>query len=117
MPIASSIDIQRTRTSSYDATIKLPTTAAAIELRIKPEFAALAARYRITLGVVSSDESVRSISEVSGVQSASDGFVPIYLNASQLSPAVYEIKISGDQDTSAADSSSSFLIELVTASD
>jgi hypothetical protein len=117
MPIASSFDIQRTRSSSYDATIKIPTNSAAIELRIKPEALAQPARYRIALGTISSDGSVKLLTEVTGARLANDGFVAIYLNASQLAPAVYELKISGDAETSSANSASSFLIEFVTATD
>jgi len=113
LQVAGSYEIQRTRTSSYDATIKVPTNSSAIELRIKPEFPAASAQYRITLGSVGKDDAVTQLATTSDLQQAKDGFVTIYLNAAELPPAVYEVAISGDADSKAADLTSSFLIELV----
>jgi hypothetical protein len=117
LPIAESLSIQRTRTSSYDATINLPVGAAAIELRVRPEVPALPALYRVNLARMSADNSLTNVAEVNALQVATDGFVVIYLNATALSPAIYEIKISGDKDASHAKTESSFLVEVLAAID
>jgi hypothetical protein len=117
LPIAGSFNIQRTRTSSYDATINLPESAAAIELRVKPEVSAIPARYRVGLARVSADNSVTQIAEVKALQPAKDGFVAIYLNSAALSPAIYEIKLSSDIDANVTKAESSFLIEVLLASE
>jgi len=117
LPVEGSYNIQRTRTSSYDATIiKLPANSAVVELRIKPEARVLPSRYRISLGVVSVNDTITQLATLSDLQLAKDGFVPIYLNSSELSPAIYELKISADVDTNAASSTSSFLIEVLAPS-
>jgi len=116
LPVASAFDIQRTRTSSYDATITRPDSAAAIELRIKPEVPAVPAVYRVSVGVVAANDSVTELATASGLQTAKDGFVTVYLSAATLAPAVYQLKISGDANTNAANASSSFLVELVPSS-
>jgi hypothetical protein len=107
-----SYQIQRTRTSSYDATIKLPSKPSAIELRIKPETTSITARYRIT---ISANDSAIQIAETDNLQPAHDGFVSVYLNASSLSPAIYELKIFGDGDTNEGKQASSFLVEVLAA--
>jgi hypothetical protein len=117
LPIAGSFNIQRTRTSSYDARINLPKRAAAIELRVKPEVSAIPARYQVNLARVSADNSLTKIAEISALGSGIDGFVAIYLNAAGLSPAVYEIRLIGDIDTNATKVESSFLVEVLAASD
>jgi hypothetical protein len=117
LPIAGIFDIQRTRTSSYDATISLRETAAAIELHVKPEVLAAPALYRVSLVRLSADNSSTNIAEAKALQPAADGFVAIYLNEAALTPAIYELKISGELDTNAAKAESSFLIEVLAASD
>jgi hypothetical protein len=117
LPVANSHNIQRTRTSFNDATIRLPANPAAIELRVKPEAPAVPARYRISLGLVARDDSITHLIEVSGLQSAEDGFVTVFMNAPVLTPGVYELQISGDVETNATSAVSSFLIELVSNSD
>ncbi len=116
LTIAESRYIQRTRTSSYDATIQLPRQQAAIELRIKPETTASSRHYRI--GMRSADSAdLPELAAVTGVEPAQDGFVPIYLDSSKLSPGVYEISISIDETPTdgangATTPASSFLVEL-----
>jgi len=115
LSIADSYDIQRTRTSSYDATITLPANSSAIELRVKPEVTAVPARYRIALSRIAADDSVTELATTGDLQPTKSGFVTIYLNAAKLSPAIYELKISGDTDTTAANTVSSFLVEVTPA--
>jgi hypothetical protein len=108
--------IQRTRTSSYDATISSPSKPAAIELRIKPEVSATGAGYRVSLSTISANGVTNEIAGADNLQPAKDGFVAVYLNASNLSPAIYELKISSNVANETASSASSFLIELVSNS-
>jgi hypothetical protein len=112
LAIGASYDLQRTRSSSYDATIKLPREAAGIELRVKPDAPAQPAIYRAELSVVNEDSSKR-LSEANRIVAADDGFVAIFLNSSVLRPGVYELKVAGDVGTSSADAPTSFLLEFV----
>jgi hypothetical protein len=113
--IAASFRIERTRTSSYDATIKIPNDGAVIELKVKPEVAATPAKYRVAFGAA--DGSSTNLVALNGLIPDANGFVSVYLNAAGFSPAVYELKISGDVDTSTANTPSSFLIELTNSSE
>jgi hypothetical protein len=113
MPLAGSLSIQRTRSSSYDATIEIPKQSAAIKLRIRPDTGALPSQYRVAIGFFGTNDAVKSLSEVRGAKASADGFVEVYLDASKLSPAIYEIKISGDGGSNAANAPSSFLVEAV----
>jgi len=114
LSIAGSYNIERTRSSSYDATINLPKDAAAVELRIRPERAASPALYRVALFRVADDDSTTKLTTITGLKPASDGFVEIYVNTSLLTPAVYEIRIASD-DERANSAASSFLFESVPA--
>jgi hypothetical protein len=116
LSIVGSYNIERTRTSSYDATISLPKDAAALELRIRPEQAASPALYRVALFRMADDGSTTKLTTVTGLKPASDGFVEVYLNSAQLRPAVYEIQISSDNEP-ANTAASSFLLELVPVPD
>jgi hypothetical protein len=112
LPVIDSYELQRTRTSSYDATIELPNTPAAIELRIRPSVRAVPARYRVTLAPLT--ESSGEFAELGALDPASDGFVTIYLDGSKLSPTIYEIKLVGEgANDGAANEASVFLVEVV----
>jgi hypothetical protein len=64
---------------------------------------------------VSNDNSFTHVAGVNALKSAKDGFVAIYLNTTALTPAIYELRISGDVGTNAAEKESSFLIEVLAA--
>ena len=109
LPIGASYHIERTRTSSYDATIVLPPHAAAVELKVKPERPS--AIYRVSFAAMTSDSSTSKTFAAENLKPASDGFVSIFLNTAELKPAIYELKISSDAGKAPTDASS-FLIEV-----
>jgi len=111
--ISGPYSIQRTRSSSYDATITYPANGAPIALRIKPEAVASPARYRIALSIFSGDNRAQPVATVSNLEPETDGFIPVYLNSAAITPAVYELKISGDAGTSGENTESSFLVEII----
>jgi hypothetical protein len=111
--LTDTYDIQRTRTSSYDATISTPSKPGAIELRVKPEVTTAAAKYRVSLFSILDNGTAEELATINNLQPAEDGFVVTYLNATKLRPAVYELRISGDVDSKANSGVSSFLIELL----
>jgi hypothetical protein len=115
LPLAQSIRIERTRSSSYDAEFTLPANAAAVELRVKPEKVAVPARYRVAFVPVTDNKSTPPpLVVLSALEPAQDGLVSVYLNTAKLQPAVYELRISVDDDA-ATDPPSLFLIEVLAA--
>lgn len=113
LPIASTFQIQRTRSSSYDASIELPTQTSAIEIRIKPESPVASARYSISLGEIQSDYSITHVTTITGLKQESDGFVTMYLNSARLRPAIYEVKISTETENLSNSAASLFVVEFV----
>jgi hypothetical protein len=111
-PIASQHAILRTRGSSVDAEIPLPADAAAIELRVLPEFAAHPSRYRIQLFRMSADDSLQTVAELGGLVPAFDNFVTIFVDGARLQPGQYRLAISGDPDTDARDKESAFILRM-----
>jgi hypothetical protein len=107
-----SIRIERTRSSSYDATIVLPANPAAIELRIKPAVVAASGKYWIRMSQFAADDSVKPVATLNGVAPDADALISVYLNSANLSPAVYELQIA-DAAATTADPSNAFLIEAV----
>jgi len=112
LPVVASHAIQRTRASSYDATIKLANAPAAVELRIRPEARAEPPRYRLVLSIMGSSGASKPLATVAALEPAPDGFVSVYLNAAKLLPGVYELILAADQDAS-AHTISSFMVEVV----
>lgn len=110
--VASSHAILRTRGSSIDAVIPLPSTGQAIELRVLPEFAARPARYRISLFRMSADDSLQGIGELGGLVPDSDNFVTIFVDGARLQPGRYRLAIVGDPDTDASDKESAFMLKM-----
>lgn len=112
LPIASTHAVLRTRSISYDAEIELPETPQTIALRVLPEVEAQPARYRITISSIADDDTVREVAALGGLVPAEDGFVPVYLNSSKLVSGRYQLVLSGDPGTNAADEASAFLIKI-----
>ena len=113
-PIASgsSYALLRTRSSAYDAVIRLPTDPRAIELRVRPEVAAPA--YSVALSQIRSDGSVVQIGTVSELQAQADGFVRLYADSSRLEPGPYLLVITPAADR-AATSTSAFRVRVIRA--
>lgn len=109
---ASSHTLLRTRSSAFDADIELPGTAHAIELHVLPEFAAQPARYRISLLRLDDDGSAQRVAEADDLLAADNGFVTVYLNSARIQPGRYQLLISGDETTTAADRRSTFQINV-----
>ncbi|HEY6641816.1 hypothetical protein [Povalibacter sp.] len=113
LPIFATYPVLRTRSASYDATIKLPQAAQTIALRVLPEVDAVPPRYRVALSVIADDDSLREVATLGELSADEDGFVPVYFNSTSLVRGRYQLALSGDADTSAADELSSFLIRVV----
>jgi hypothetical protein len=114
LPLEASYHLERTRASSYDASIQLPSNAGAIELRVKPEV--VYPHYRMTLQPVGSEGTLGKRVTLAGLSPGSDGLISLYLNGSELSPAVYELKIASDvAPSSGGEPESAFLIEITRA--
>jgi hypothetical protein len=114
LPIASSFEIVRTRGAApYDATIELPSTQRAIELRLLPEVEAKPARYRATLARMA--EATVPVDSINGLTTDERGFVALYFDSTKLTPGNYQLTIGGDANTDAATAVSAFKIKLVPA--
>ena len=110
LPVASTHTILRTRSIAYDAELSLPKTPQSIALRVLPEVQA--ARYRVVLFDIADDDTLHEVAAISGLAAAEDGFVPVYLNASKLHRGRYQLVLSAEAGTSAADAASAFLIKI-----
>lgn len=111
-PIIRQYAILRTRGSSVDAEISLPTAGEALELRVLPEFTSRPERYRVHLFRVSADDSLQSVAELGGLVPEPDDFVAIFVAADRLQPGQYRLTIAGDSDTDARDKQSAFILRL-----
>jgi hypothetical protein len=110
--IASTHSIERVRGVMYDATIDLPPLPAAIELRVRPEYAAEPPRYHVSLLLVGDNDAAREVAQLGGFEPNADGVVPVFLNSQMLKRGRYQLVLSGDKNTTAANDSSTFLIQL-----
>lgn len=111
LTVADSLVIQRTRTTSYDATIKPPKGAAAIELRVRPETVSQSGRYRVTLSRISDGNAIVKAAESGDLRADSVGLVPLYLS-SAAQPGVYELRVFPEGAKDAARDAGVFLIEI-----
>lgn len=110
LAVAGSYQILRTRGRPVDAAIELPAAAAAIELRILPEFEAQPAHYRIVLSRTNEEGTMAIVGETDGLVPARDGFVTAFVDSRRLQPGEYELVLWGDRDTDARDVNSMFTL-------
>jgi hypothetical protein len=113
LPTIGAYTILRTRSISYDAEIELPKSPQAIALRVLPEVEAQPAQYRISLSSIADDDSLHEVAAIDALAPDADGFVPVYLNSAKLKGGRYQLVLSGDAGTSAANEASPFLIRII----
>jgi hypothetical protein len=115
----------RTRSSTYDALVELPTEPRALELRVRPEVKlpseprALELRgrpeepaYGVALSRIQPDGSVTQIGNVGELKIEPDGFVRLYVDSSRLEAGPYLLVITPAEDRTAA-STTAFRIKVV----
>ena len=112
VPLAGTEAVFRKRAATYDVLLSLPPGHAAVELRVLPETAAPSAHYRITLSRIGDVEAHHPVAALAGLKTASDGFVEVFVDASELSPGTYRLLISGDAGDEAG-ATDAFLIKVV----
>jgi hypothetical protein len=105
--------ILRTRGSSFDAAISLPTSGEVLELRVLPEFTPRPARYRVHLFRLSADDSLQSVAELGGLTPEADSFVSVFVDGPRLRPGQYRLTIAGDPDTDARNKENAFILKMV----
>jgi hypothetical protein len=111
LPVASTLTILHVRGTYYDAEIDLPAPATT-ELRVFPEVEADPPRYRIALSSISDDGKPKLLGDIGGLAATDDGSVRVFLNGERMASGTYQLVLSGDSDTSAAEEASTFLIRI-----
>jgi hypothetical protein len=106
----SSYALLRTRSSTYDAVVELPSEPRAIELRVRPE--APAPVYAVALSRMQADGSGIQMGNVAELKAEADGFVRLYVDSSRLEAGPYLLVITPADDGAAA-SPSSFRLKVV----
>lgn len=112
LPVIATHTILRTRSTSYDAEIDVPSAAGSIELQVLPEVEAQPPRYRISLAAIKDDDSLTEVAVVADLRPNDEGFVPVFLNGARLKPGRYRLLLAGDAGTSAASDESTFLLRV-----
>ncbi len=113
LPVISTHDIYRKRSSSDDAEIRLPKTPRVVILRVLPEVESQPARYRMGLSRVDNDESIDEVAKIDGLTPDRKGYVPVYLNSAKLTAGRYQLMLAGDHGTSAENETSLFSIQVI----
>jgi hypothetical protein len=116
LPLAATHTLQRTRGAAYDAVLDVPTKPHVIALRVLPETQTQPARYRLVLSMFDDSDQAREIASITGLAPEADGFVPVLVNSSRVAAGLYQLTLSGDAGTSAADASSAFRLRVRPAS-
>lgn len=115
LPLSRLHTIERTRgASTVDRTIGLPSAPQAIGLQIAPEYETSPTRYRIELASMPAHDegSEEIVAAIDSLEPNSAGLVEVYLDSSTVQPGMYRITVSGDAGTSAAGTSSSFVVRF-----
>jgi hypothetical protein len=69
-------------------------------------------RYRIALSSISDDGKPKLLGDIGGLAATDDGSVRVFLNGERMASGTYQLVLSGDSDTSAAEEASTFLIRI-----
>jgi len=72
-------------------------------------------RHRIVLARISEDGALAAVGTLEGLAQAEDNFVEVFLDSSRLTPARYQLSLSGDAGTSGANQVSVFRLRLTAA--
>jgi hypothetical protein len=117
LPVAGPVAVFRKRQDSYDAVIELPATPQAIQIRVLPQVAIGADRYRVSLAHLRDDRSLDAPASVAHLRADADGFVTVFADASRLIPGQYRLAVSAeDGETEDPTKAESFLINVIPAS-
>jgi hypothetical protein len=117
LPVAGPFAVFKTRRDSYDAVIQLPATPQAIQIRVLPQVAFGATRYRVSLARLQDERSPAEPASVGNLPADADGFVTVFADASRLTPGTYRLAVAAEGDeTEDLTKAESFLINVIPAS-
>jgi len=100
----------KTRSTDYDASVELPSSPQALELRVRLD--ATATSYRATLSRIHPDGAVRQVAEADALQPGADRFVQLFVDSSQLQPGPYLLVLSPTDGNGAEFSASAFRLKV-----
>jgi hypothetical protein len=114
LPVGATVVILRNRSDTVDATVELPATPQAIELRVMPDTASSSGRYRAMLFRIREDQSRESVPEpAEGLVETADGFISVFVDSSRLPAGRYQLDISAEAGGGAPAATDSFFIRAV----
>jgi hypothetical protein len=111
LPVRSTLAVFRKRAATDDAVIE-SASAGAVELRVLPETLVESRRYRVSLARMSDDRALEPVASIDGLRPAADGFVTMFIDASQLASGRYRLDVSGEVPDSNAGVTDTFLIRV-----
>lgn len=90
--------IMRTRGAGDDATVTLPETEQAIELRVLPDVSAEPAGFRVELSRVElsrmgAEDQLELVARGESLHAGADGYVAVYADSATLSAGVYQLSL------------------------
>jgi hypothetical protein len=94
LPSAGTFTLLRKRQPTVDAQIELPPPGRAIEMRVLPESASRANGYRVSLWQQSAAADPRKLGSVTHVTPATDGFLAVFMDTTDLAPGEYLLVVS-----------------------
>jgi hypothetical protein len=108
---ASSV-LARTRGTASVTELTLPAEPGAIELKIVPSGLSNETRYRISLSPLRAAAGTAHPEQIDAGSVASDGYVTIYVDSSQLTPGDYEVRLTTAGSEASGTESDRFVIRL-----
>ncbi len=113
LSIGATVAVFRKRTGDYDAVIKLPPARNAIQIRVLPQLAAPAGRYRVSLARMRADDTTEPSESVADLSPADDGFVTVFADSARLTPGRYRLAVSPGTSGTDAVTPESFVLSVV----
>ncbi|HUK01260.1 MAG TPA: hypothetical protein VLW26_03180 [Steroidobacteraceae bacterium] len=104
LPLGLTQSLLRTRTTSYDATIILPTDRSAIQFRVLPELTRGAETFSATLARVKDDESAEPLGTLRKLHRDADGYIDIYADSARIAPGRYRVTVTDEANSANVDS-------------
>jgi hypothetical protein len=115
LPLGATEAAFRRRADDYDALLQLPSGRVAVELRVLPQVPVPSGRYRLALSRTGDDESSRPIASISGLSTAPDGFIEVFLDASKIAPGRYRVVIADDRAPAETTAGDALVIKVISA--
>jgi hypothetical protein len=112
LPVTRTLAVFRKRMQGADATLEAAAAPQAVELRVLPETTVTSESYQLKLARMSDGRVSETVASIAGLRPAADGFLDVFVDASQLSAGSYQLDVLGSMPGGATAAAGTFRLQV-----